>query len=100
MLGFKWYIPCPQLWLAIPPAEFVVALRLWLGIPVFSDADSPLCVCEQMVDHFGDNLIGCGHGPLCIKQQNVLCDLIYYALLEDNSDVRKEQKMHVWGICC
>ena len=28
-------IPCPQLGLAIPPAEFVVALRLWLGIPVF-----------------------------------------------------------------
>ena len=36
-------ILCPQLELAIPPAEFV-ALRLWLGIPVFSDADSPLCV--------------------------------------------------------
>ena len=60
-------IPCPQLGLAIPPAEFVVALRLWLGIPVFSDADSPLCVCGQMVDHFGDHLIGCGHGPLRIR---------------------------------
>ena len=83
-------IPCPQLGLAILPAEFVVALRLWLSIPVFSDADSPLCVCGQMFDHFGDHLIGC---PLHIRRHNALCDLIYYALLEDNSDVRKEQKV-------
>ena len=37
-------IPFPQLGLTIPPAEFVVALRLWLSIPVFSDAYSPLCI--------------------------------------------------------
>ena len=46
-----------------------------------------------MVDHYGDHLIGYGHGPLCIRRHNALCDLIYYALLEDNSDVQKEQKV-------
>ena len=86
-------IPCLQIGLAIPPAEFVVALRLWLGIPVFSNTDSPLCVCGQMIDHFGDHLMGCGHGPLCIRQHNALSDLIYYTPLEDNSDVCKEQKV-------
>ena len=86
-------ILCTQLGLAIPPAEFVVALRLWLGIPGFSDVDSPLCVCGQMVDHFGDHLIGCERGTLHIRRHNALCDLIYYALLEDNLDVQKEQKM-------
>ena len=86
-------IPYRQIGLAIPPAEFVVALWLWLGIPVFADADSPLCVCGQLVNHFGDHLIRCGHGSLRIRQHNVLCDLIYYVLLEDNLDVQKEQKV-------
>ena len=84
-------LPAPQLGLAIPPAEFVVALRLWLGIPVFSRADSFSCSCHQLVDRFGDHLIGCGHGPLRVRRHNALCDIIYYALLEDNSEVRREQ---------
>ena len=46
-----------------------------------------------MVDYFGDHLIGCGHGPLRIRRHNALCDLIYNAFLEDNSDVQKEQKV-------
>ena len=35
--------PSPQLGLAIPPAEFVVALRLWLGIPVLSETSLSFC---------------------------------------------------------
>ena len=80
-------LPFPQLGLALPPAEFVVALRLWLGIPVFSEADPALCSCHQL----GDHLIGCSHGPLRIRRHNALCDIIYYALLEDSADVRWEQ---------
>jgi len=45
---------------SILPSEFVVALQLWLDIPVFSDANLPLCTCGQLVDHFGDHLIGGG----------------------------------------
>ena len=63
--------------------SLVVAVHLWLGIPVFSEADSVLCSCHQLVDRFGDYLIGCSHGPLRIRRHNALCDIIYYALLED-----------------
>ena len=68
-----------------------MALRLWLGIPVFSGADPTLCNCHQLIDRFGDHLIGCSHGPLRIRRHNSLCDIIYYALLEDSADVRREQ---------
>ena len=84
-------LPSPQLGLALLPAEFVVALHLWLGIPVFSEADPALCSCHQLVDRFGDHLIGCSHGPLRIRRHNTLCDIINYALLEDSADVRQEQ---------
>ena len=47
--------------------------------------------CHQLVDHFGDHLIGCSHGLLRIRRHNALCDIIYYALLEDSADVRREQ---------
>ena len=86
-----WALPSPQLGPALPPAEFVVALRLWLGIPVFSEAGPALCSCHQLVDRFSDHLIGCSHGPLCIRHHNTLCDIIYYALLEDSADVHWEQ---------
>ena len=82
-------LPSPQLGLAIPPAEFVVALHLWLGIPVFSEMDPSACSCHQLVDCFGDHIIGCSHGPLRIRRHNALCDIIYFALLEDSADVRQ-----------
>ena len=84
-------LPSPKLGLALPPAEFVVALRLWLGIPVFPEADLTLWSCHQLIDRFGDHLIGCSHGPLRIRRHNALYDIIYYALLEDSADVRREQ---------
>ena len=67
-----------------------MALRLWLGIPVFPEADPNLCSCHQLVDHFGDHLIGCSHD---IRRHNALCDIIYYALLEDSADVCREQRV-------
>ena len=53
-------LPSPTLGLALPPAEFVVDLRLWLGIPVFRipEADRTLCSCHQLIDCFGDHLTG------------------------------------------
>ena len=68
-----------------------MALCLWLAIPVFSRADSFSYSCHQLVDRFRDHLIGCGHEPLCIRCHNTLCDIIYFGLLEDNSEVRQEQ---------
>ena len=50
-------------------------------------------VVINFVNHFGDHLIGRSHGPLCIRCHNALCDIIYYALLEDSADVHQEQGM-------
>ena len=86
-------IPCSQLVLAIPSAELIVALRLCLSIPVFSNADPPLCTCGQYVDCFGDHLIGCGCDPFHMQRHDALCNIIYHAFLEDNSEVRREQRI-------
>ena len=70
--------------------EFVLALRLWLGVPVFP---TPVrCPCGQMVDRFGDHLLGCGHGPLRIRRHDALREIVYHALLNDHRGVRMEQR--------
>ena len=62
--------------------EFVLALRLWLGVPVFP---TPVrCPCGQMVDRFGDHLLGCGHGPLRIRRHDALREIVYPVLLNDH----------------
>ena len=70
-------LPAPQLGLAIPRPKFVVALRLWLGIPVFSRADSFSCSCHQLVDRFGDHLIGCDHTSHVIMPSVILFTMLY-----------------------
>jgi len=44
------------------PHDFVTAVRLWLGVPLF------LCYCFV----FDDHLLGCSHGPLRIQYHNAL----------------------------
>ncbi len=41
-------------------------------------------------DIFGDHALGCG--PLRIKGDDALCDVIFHWLLLDNSNVRREQR--------
>ena len=50
------------------------------------------CPCGSVVDQFGDHLLGCVHGPMCICRHDALCDVIYHALLQDNTGCRKEQQ--------
>ena len=69
----------PQLGLALLPAEFVMALHLWLGIPVFPEADPALCSCHQLVsDHFGDHLIGCSLCALDVIMPYVTLFIMLY----------------------
>ena len=85
-------IPNPNLGLAMPQHEFIVAIRMWLGIPLFPPPPhSLLCTCGQTIDHFGDHLMGCGHGPLRIMRHNALRDTIWHALLQDNNNAVREQ---------
>jgi len=84
-------LPAPALGLAMAPHEFVLALRLWLGIAVFA-ATRVRCVCGTLLDPFGDHLLGCGHGVLRIRRHDALRDVVYHALRLDCPGVRTEQR--------
>jgi len=47
-------IPQPSLGLAFSPHDFIIALRLWLGVPLFPLLT--LCTCLSVI---GDHLLGC-----------------------------------------
>ena len=81
-------LPQPALGLAFPPHDFTIALRLWLGIPLFPSL--PLCTCLSVIDQFGDHLLGCSHGPLRIQYHNVLMSIVHHALLQDHPGVLRE----------
>ena len=83
-------IPAPSLGLTMSRHEFVLAARLWLGIPVFSSCIR--CPCRQLIDPMGDHLLGCGHGPLRIRRHDALRQMLYHALLNDHPGGRIEQR--------
>ena len=81
-------IPQPTLGLAFSPHEFVIAVRLWLGVPlfplytlymgkgwVFLFSHCTLCICLSVIDQFGDHLLGCSHGPLRIQRHDALVSI-------------------------
>ena len=84
--GWLKALPQPALGLAIPPHDFTIALRLWLGIPLFPSL--PLCTCLSVIDQFGDHLLGCSHGPLRIQRHNALVSIVHHALLQDHPGAR------------
>ena len=85
-------IPSASLGLTMSRQEFVCSLWYWLGIPILSSADSVRCSCGSVVDQFGDHLLGCGHGPMRIRRHDALCDIVFHALLQDNSGCKREQR--------
>jgi len=91
--GWLKAVPQISLGLSIPGPEFVVALRLWLGIALFPL--SPLCVCLSTIDHCGDHLLECSHGSMCIRRHDALVDIVYHALSQSHTGVHKEQ--HISG---
>ena len=57
--------------------EFIIAIRIWLGILLFPDSpDSLRCVCGIIIDSHGDHLLGCGYVSALIRRHNALCDII------------------------
>ena len=75
--------------MALSPHDFVIAVRVWLGVPLFSLL--PLCTCFSVIDQFGDHLLGCSHGPLRIQRHNALVSVVHHALLQDHPGVLPEQ---------
>ena len=85
-------IPSVSLGLTMSRQEFVCSLWYWLGIPILSSMDSVRCSCGSAVDQFGGHLLGCGHGPMRIRWHDALCDIVFHALLQDNSGCKREQR--------
>lgn len=85
--------PITNLGLSIPHAEFLVATRVWLGIPFFSSTPPPRCFCGVPLDPTGDHLLGCGHSPLRIRRHDALRDILFQVLSQDNSSTRREQRI-------
>ena len=83
-------LPNPNLGLTIPPHEFVIAIRTLLGILMFPLPTSVLCCCGATIDPFGDSLISCPRGPLCVQRHNALCEVIFQALLVENKQVKQQ----------
>ena len=76
--------PQPSLGLALSSHDFIITLRIWLG--VLLSPLSPLCTCLSVIDQFGDHLLGCSHGPLCIQCHGALGTVVHHALLQDHPD--------------
>ena len=67
----------PSLGLAMPVTELVVAVHIWLGIPLFPTAQ--LCTCSSSINCYGDHLLGCSYGPLHICRYDALTCICYCA---------------------
>ena len=82
-------IPNPNLSLAMPQREeFIIAVRTCLGIPFFPPPpSSKRCSCGQVLDSYGDHLLGCGEGNWRNRRHNVLADVAFEALLSDNANL-------------
>ena len=75
----------------MPSSEFIVSLRTWLGIPILTA--NARCSCGTPLDTHGDHLLGCGSGPFRIRCHDALCGIIWHALLQDNPNASREQRV-------
>jgi hypothetical protein len=66
--------PSPRLNLHLEPAEFQVALKWWLGLPVAQGQSCPHCPSFAL-DDFGHHALSCKHGGDVISRHNKLRDI-------------------------
>ncbi|KAL5505640.1 hypothetical protein EMCRGX_G007104 [Ephydatia muelleri] len=66
--------PSPRLNLHLEPAEFQVALKWWLGIPVVRGQSCPHCP-SFVLDDFGHHSLSCKHGGDVVSRHNKLRDV-------------------------
>ena len=91
----SWLLAIPNfnLGLAMTPQEFVIALRIRLGLSLFPFPPAfTRCFCGHAIDPFADHILSCGTGPLRSKRHDALCDVLHHTLLIDNSSCRREQR--------
>ena len=72
----------PNLGLAMSRHEFTIAVHLWLGLPLYSSPPNAVrYICGQVLDKFGDHLLGCRKISLRSRRHDALRDVIFQALL-------------------
>ena len=60
--AWPWAVSNQNLGISILQHGFIIAIRIWLGIPLFPDSPESLrCVCGSIIDPHGDHLLGCGY---------------------------------------
>ena len=70
-------VPNQNLGLSMLQHEFIIAIRIWLGIPLFPDSlDSLRCVCGSIINPHGDHLLGYVYDSGLNRRHNALCDII------------------------
>ena len=52
-----------------------------------------MCPCDQPVHIYGDHLLECNHGTFRIRRLYALRDVVWHALLQDNTPVCREQRI-------
>ena len=68
--------PSPRLNLHLEPAEFQVALKWWLDIPVVQGQSSPHCP-SCVLNDFGHHSLTCKHGGDVVSRHNKFRDVFY-----------------------
>ena len=68
--------PIKSLGLHLRPAEFVLAMKYRLGLPIF-DAAGPCPACLRLSDVMGDHALCCGTGGERISRHNALRDAFF-----------------------
>ena len=67
-------------------------MKLWLGIPLFNCHSNPVrCPCGQVIDPYGDHLLGCGHDGNRTRRHDALRDVVWHALQVNNKEAKIEQ---------
>ena len=70
-------LPNPNLGLAMPSKEFIVVVRLRLGLTFFPGSpQSILCPCGAVLDKFSDHLLGCDQ-----KTNDMIVYVMLYSIL-------------------
>jgi hypothetical protein len=89
-IGHHWMMapPCDNTHTVIPPDEYVLGMKWWLGLPVLQ-RDSVCPGCQERTDANGDHLLCCKHNNFA-NRHNAVQEALYSILSCSGQCVAKE----------
>ena len=78
-------LPNTNLGLAVSTQEFMVTLRVWLGILVFLHCQSVICPCGTIINPHGNHVLECGFRALRIVTSFIMQFLWITMIVEANN---------------